>query len=134
MTIATAHGVLPAIVEHARADSPRECCGLLLGTPARIDEAFRAGNADPDPLRRFLVDPRDHFAAIRRARASGRAVVGAYHSHPRGPARPSPTDLAASLDPELLWVIVSLEGGVTVAGFLIRDGRSEPVSLESEGD
>jgi len=56
----------------------------------------------------YLVDPADHFAAIRRARAQGRSVVGAYHSHPRSPAIPSPTDVREAHDPDFVYLIVSL--------------------------
>jgi [CysO sulfur-carrier protein]-S-L-cysteine hydrolase len=96
-----------AMIAHAREDAPLECCGLLLGAPGVVEEAVRARN-----LRRsqtaYLVDPADHFAAIRRARKEGRTIVGAYHSHPRSPAVPSPVDLQEATFPEFLYVIVSL--------------------------
>jgi proteasome lid subunit RPN8/RPN11 len=41
-------------------------------------------------------------------RKEGRTIVGAYHSHPRSPAVPSPVDLREAHDAELLYVIVSL--------------------------
>jgi proteasome lid subunit RPN8/RPN11 len=95
------------MIAHARDEDPLECCGLLLGGPGVIEEAVRARN-----LRRsrtaYLVDPADHFAAIRRARKEGRTIVGAYHSHPRSPAVPSPVDLEEAQYPEFLYVIVSL--------------------------
>ena len=96
-----------AMIAHARDEAPLECCGLLLGAPGVIEEAVRATN-----LRRsrtaYLVDPADHFALIRRARKEGRTIVGAYHSHPRSPAVPSPVDLQEAQYPEFLYVIVSL--------------------------
>ena len=64
-----------AIVAHAREAAPRECCGLLIGLGAQIESAHRARNVDPSSTR-FLIDPHDHFAAIRAARAGGREVVG----------------------------------------------------------
>ena len=76
---------------HAREVWPYECCGLLIGTPATIDAAYRARNADQSRTR-YLVCPEDHFAAIRFARAQGLDVVGAYHSHPAGRPHPSATD------------------------------------------
>ena len=96
-----------AMIAHARDEAPLECCGLLLGAPGVVEEAVRARN-----LRRsrtaYLVDPADHFATIRRARKEGRTIVGAYHSHPRSPAVPSPVDLEEAQFPEFLYVIVSL--------------------------
>ncbi len=96
-----------ALVAHARAAAPLECCGLLLAVNGVIEEAFAARNVRASATT-FLVEPADHFAAIRKARAAGGAVIGAYHSHPRSPAQPSPTDRAEARDARWLHVIVSL--------------------------
>jgi proteasome lid subunit RPN8/RPN11 len=98
-----------AIIAHARDGLPNECCGLLLARDGVIVEAVRARNALDSPTA-YVLDPEDHFAAIRRGRREGLSVVGAYHSHPRSPAVPSPRDVAEAHDPDLLYVIVSLEG------------------------
>jgi proteasome lid subunit RPN8/RPN11 len=37
-------------------------------------------------------------------------ILGVYHSHPRGPAVPSSTDVAEAYYPEWLYVIVGLQG------------------------
>jgi proteasome lid subunit RPN8/RPN11 len=101
--------VLDAIVAHARADAPLECCGLLVGTGDLIEAAHPAGNARRSAVS-FLVEPADHFTAIRVARRQGREVIGAYHSHPNTDAVPSETDIREAHDPALLHVIVSLAG------------------------
>jgi proteasome lid subunit RPN8/RPN11 len=121
-----------AIVDHARADAPLECCGLLIGSPGQVEEACRASNTR-DSTVAFMVDPAAHFAAIRRARAAGFGVVGAYHSHPRSPAVPSATDIRESTDPELLHVIVSLAGPEPVVrAYRIRGGSVNEVQLTVE--
>jgi proteasome lid subunit RPN8/RPN11 len=121
--------VLDAIVRHARDAAPNECCGLLLGKDGRIDEAVRTRNVKESPSA-FQVDPADHFAAIRRARADGRQVLGAYHSHPRSPAEPSPRDIAEAHDDALVHVIVSLaEREPRIAAFRISKGAVDPVAL-----
>ena len=96
-----------AIVAHARAEVPRECCGLLIGTSDEIVEAVRARNLAERPDARYLVDPYDHLRAIRHARARGLEVVGAYHSHTRSSATPSATDAAQGFG-DFLYVIVGL--------------------------
>ena len=73
--------ILDKIVAHAVADLPNECCGLLIGTAEIIEDAARARNTKRSRTR-FQVEPADHFAAIRRARAAGFEIIGAYHSHP----------------------------------------------------
>ncbi len=95
------------IVAHARREAPLECCGLLIATAGLITNAVPARNVAASPTR-FLIDPADHFAAIRAARAAGGTVAGAYHSHPRSPAMPSPSDRRAAPDTPWLHVIVSL--------------------------
>ncbi|MPZ18591.1 MAG: hypothetical protein GEV06_11860 [Luteitalea sp.] len=102
--VSVARQVIERITEHARAEWPNECCGLILGTDERIDEAVPARNLQASSSR-FLVDPADHLAAVRRARATGRRVVGAYHSHPNTPPVPSPRDLEEASYTEFVYLI-----------------------------
>ena len=125
-----AKAVLDAIVDHARREAPRECCGLLVSDGTQIDEAvptrnIREGNT------RYEVDPAAHFALIRRLRGTNRAIAGTYHSHPASSAAPSPTDIAEAYTPEFVYVIVSLRDAARpdVRAFRIAEGRSEPMSL-----
>jgi proteasome lid subunit RPN8/RPN11 len=105
------------IVKHALEEKPNECCGLLIGTVDVVHDVVRARNARKSPTK-FQVAPADHFAAIRKARATGFEVVGAYHSHPNGPSGPSETDRVRLNDPSLVHVIVSLAHGTrTVRAF-----------------
>ena len=119
------------MLAHAREESPRECCGLLVGKGESIVRCVRARNLDAKATR-YLIDPADHFAAIRAARAEALEVIGAYHSHPSSAAVPSPTDVAdANSGSDFLYVIVSL---VTdeVRAYRIEAGRVEPVALSPE--
>ena len=105
--------VVDAVVRHARAEAPLECCGLLIGSTDVVEESYPVRNLRNSRIA-FQVDPAGHFAAIRHARASGLALIGAYHSHPRSPAIPSETDVREANDPDLLHVIVSLSGAEPV--------------------
>src|SRR5690242_13556555 len=99
VTIAAA--AFDALIAHARREAPNECCGLLIGSPSRIDESIAARNVAASPSR-FLIDPSEHIAINRRLRGSSREVVGTYHSHPHSPAEPSPTDVAEAYYPEFV--------------------------------
>jgi len=99
--------VLDAVAAHAAREAPCECCGLLLGSDTTVTEAAAARNIADEPTR-FLIDPQDHIDAIRRARTSGLAVVGFYHSHPHSAAIPSETDRAEATYPDHLYLIVGL--------------------------
>ena len=95
-----------AMLAHAGRDAPCEACGLLIGAGRSVVRAVPTANADTSPTR-YTIPPEAHFAALREARAEGLTVVGAYHSHPRGPAEPSPTDAAAAFS-DFVFVIAGL--------------------------
>jgi proteasome lid subunit RPN8/RPN11 len=123
------HQALEAIIAHARAAAPAECCGMLIGSDASIDEAVRAKNIAESPTR-FLIEPKDHIDARRTARRRGLEVVGFYHSHPHSPAWPSPTDVAEAMDAEAVHLIVSIQGGAADARlFRIERGSASELSL-----
>jgi proteasome lid subunit RPN8/RPN11 len=96
-----------AIIAHAVRDAPCECCGLLIGTQHDVTDVWPARNVADDPLRRYVVDPQDHVRALRHARERGVDVIGAYHSHPRTAAEPSPTDASQAFS-DFFWIIAGL--------------------------
>ena len=117
------------IIAHAFAERPNECCGLLIGDAEIVEAAVPARNVRRSPTK-FQVEPADHFAAIRKARATGREVIGAYHSHPNGPSGPSETDRLRLNDPTMVHVIVSLAHGTrTVRAFRFTDGNFSPLEF-----
>lgn len=119
------------MLAHAREEAPRECCGLLVGRGDSVVRSVRTRNLDPKATR-YLIDPEDHFAAIRGARAEGLEVVGAYHSHPISAAVPSPTDIAeANNGSDFLYVIVSTVGD-DVRVYQIDAGVWQPLALSPE--
>ena len=122
--------VVDAMVAHARAEAPNECCGLLVGGHGTIGECVRTRNLKPGPTA-YLIDPADHFDTIRRTREHGAEILGAYHSHPQSAALPSATDIAEAHSPEFLYVIVSLADTniPEVKGYLISAGNFVAVPL-----
>lgn len=126
ITIPTA--VVSDMLAHARKEAPRECCGLLVGRGPSIVRSVRARNLDVNATR-YLIDPEDHFAAIRSARSEGLDVVGAYHSHPSSTPVPSATDIAeADSGSDFLYVIVSPIGD-DVRAYRIEAGAFTLVEL-----
>jgi [CysO sulfur-carrier protein]-S-L-cysteine hydrolase len=129
-TIEIHSDALAAMIEHARQDAPLECCGLLLGATGRVDESVRTRNVRASETA-YLIDPAEHLAVMKRVRAEGRAVLGAYHSHPRSPAVPSPTDLEEAHYEEFLYVIISVADPAApdVRGYRLNGRNFVPVRL-----
>lgn len=91
----------------AAAATPNEACGLLLGTSSHITKAEPTANVAHDPARHFEIDPAALIAAHRAARDGGPQIVGYFHSHPNGLARPSATDAASASGDGRVWAIVA---------------------------
>jgi proteasome lid subunit RPN8/RPN11 len=56
---------------------------------------------------------------VKKARASGAAIIGCYHSHPEGAPRPSARDLAGAKEEDFLWLIVA---GEALEAFVYLEG------------
>ena len=98
------------MVAHARESAPQECCGLLLGDEDVVRRVLRCRNVHPTPETRYVIDQAQVFEAFRHSRDFDRELVAIYHSHPRSPAYPSPTDRAEAQWPDAAYVLVSLRG------------------------
>jgi proteasome lid subunit RPN8/RPN11 len=132
-SVRIARGLLAELTDRARRALPRECCGLLVGTPSRIDACVATANVDPHPSR-YRVDPAAHIELNRRLRGSGRAVMGVYHSHPRGPAVPSQRDIAEAFYPEFvhLIVVVTPEGVGEIRAYRIEGGAVRELTMAED--
>ncbi|MGA7097987.1 MAG: M67 family metallopeptidase [Acidimicrobiia bacterium] len=97
-----------AILAHATASAPDECCGLLaLDADGRIRFVYPLTNANPSPVT-FTIDPAEHFGAVKHAESNDWEIGGVFHSHPRGPAHPSMIDVRESPGPEWLYIVTDL--------------------------
>jgi len=118
-----------AILEHSHQTRPEECCGLLLGRGDRVVRTYATRNAAQDRRRRFLVEPKDYFDAIREARREALDVLGAYHSHPHSAAIPSATDRAEAFE-DFIFVIVGLGcDPPDLRAWSWADGNFDPVAI-----
>ena len=122
--------VIDEMIEHARAESPLEACGYLAQKDGVITAVFRMKNIDAS-AQHFSLDPAEQFAAVRKMRADGLHMAAVYHSHPASPARPSVEDIRLANDPDLKYLIVSLDHAEPdVKSFIIRGGQVLPDPIE----
>lgn len=106
MVLEISSTLVARLLSDAAASPDVEVCGLLFGSDARIEAAQACANVAEDPARAFEIDPAALFAAHRRARAGGPAVIGCYHSHPNGAAHPSWRDADSAAPDRSVWLIV----------------------------
>jgi proteasome lid subunit RPN8/RPN11 len=105
MEIELTRAAFERISAEAERAFPDEACGILLGRESRIERARPARNVHPKPQTHFEIDPHALIDAHRAARNGGPKVVGYYHSHPAGPARPSDTDRSQATGDGRVWAI-----------------------------
>lgn len=116
-----------AMIEHARAEHPNECCGLLAGLGDRVLRVYHGRNADQSPYT-YRLDPQEQLRFFREIDAAGLDLVGIYHSHTQSAAYPSRTDIAKAYYPDAAYVILSIldpavpAADVEIRAFRIRDG------------
>lgn len=113
----------------ARSAWPRECCGLIEGSPD--NESVRVTALHPMPNiaelpDSFEIDPAAHIALLRTLRGTGREIVGCYHSHPNGRAEPSERDCARASEGDFLWLICAVGTKTATSGIaaFVSTGRS----------
>jgi proteasome lid subunit RPN8/RPN11 len=118
-----ARSLYDEIVEHAIADAPNECCGIVSGDDGAAVKVYRARNKLNSPFS-FEIHEQDLIRIFQDAEAAGHELRAIYHSHTRSAPEPSLTDIKfAALWPGILWIIVGLaDGAPDVRTWVIRDG------------
>ncbi len=96
--------LLEQILAHARAEAPREACGVLTWDGANGAVYHPCRNAAPGN-EHFQLDPEDWVTA-----EDAGMVLGIVHSHPGGTTNPSPADTRACNRSGVPWWIFTLDG------------------------
>ncbi|MCA1683262.1 MAG: M67 family metallopeptidase [Actinobacteria bacterium] len=118
------------IVAHARAEAPKEACGLVAGSGASASRVIRCANAHDAPVTRYAIAPAEQLRAFRDMEAKGEELVAIYHSHPVTQPYPSSTDRAEAHYPDAFYILVSLwDGPPELRAYRIRDGWVRAVEL-----
>ena len=114
------------LLDHAREEAPNEVCGLIAFRDG-VAERYLPGENTLESPYRFELRPNDPADFFLEDEGYDLAV---FHSHPETAPRPSRTDI----ENIGLWegrpcLILGLASG-ELAGWLIQDGRVEPLSVE----
>ncbi len=126
--------LLDELVEHARAEAPDECCGMIAALDGRAVAVHRATNTAHSPLR-YEMDGKEQYALQSAIEDAGQELGAIYHSHTRSAPTPSQTDINLAFYPESLYVIVGVkddepevrawrivEGQVSEAELVVEEG------------
>jgi proteasome lid subunit RPN8/RPN11 len=127
-------GVLTtALWAHAERDAPRECVGVIGGTvhgpEFRGVALYPLPNISARPESEYLADPGRLLRALKAMDAEGLSLIALYHSHPAGPAWPSPTDARLARYP-VPYVIADVSSRV-LAAFRLPAGDPVPIAQGS---
>jgi proteasome lid subunit RPN8/RPN11 len=111
------------IVDHARAEAPNECCGMIASVDGRAVAVHRVRNSAASPLR-YEMDGMEQYRVQTAIEDAGHQLGAIYHSHTRSDPYPSQTDINLAFYPESLYVIVGVKGSEPdVRAWTILDGQ-----------
>ncbi len=114
---------------------PNESCGLLAGIirdgVKTVTQIFYLRNIDESP-EHFSMDVNEQFKAISQIRKSNLELIGNFHSHPSTPSRPSAEDIRLAFEPNLSYVIISLQDREhpVINSFNMKGGIAEKDQLQ----
>jgi proteasome lid subunit RPN8/RPN11 len=119
------------IIAHARAEAPRECCGIIAGRGGVPFRLYRTTNVAPGNSL-YEIDPAELIELeFRELPSQDAEIIAIYHSHPASEAYPSATDRELAFWPQAVYLICSLAEPErpVVRGFRLRDGVVAEVVL-----
>lgn len=98
-----------AMITYVSSLVPEEACGLLIGNSEYVTDVISISNQLHSPVR-FVMDPLELLRALQRVDLEDKQLIAAFHSHPKGPCHPSPSDVAEFLYPGVYTIILSPRG------------------------
>jgi proteasome lid subunit RPN8/RPN11 len=95
------------MIEHAKRESPLECCGILGGKEKAVQKAFELRNVERSPVR-YSMSPQDQIRVFDEMEKDSMEMIAIYHSHPHTIPFPSETDVRLAFYPDVSSIIISL--------------------------
>ena len=106
------------IINNARKNYPKECCGLLIGymedNKLICKVSISTKNIAANPYLFFEIDPQEIINIQKLYRKNKMSIIGHYHSHPDSPlgTKPSQRDIRSIHDANMCWIIVGIRDKV----------------------
>ena len=125
---------LDQVADHAQQSAPQECCGILLCADdvlSLVNRVLPAKNAEKEnPEKGYVLDHKTHLKAVEMEASGDACIVGYYHSHPAGRARPSRRDVEQAIDGVTYLIAGMADGQLEHAAWRLEDGDLIPEPLE----
>jgi len=120
------------MIVHAKQVYPEEACGLLTGRDGRATRFVPLKNVLRSETA-YEIDPAIFAATLRSIRDAAEELIAIFHSHPRGQANPSKSDLERAAYADVAHVIVSLAiwERPEIRAFRIIDGHDYEIELHA---
>jgi len=108
-----------------------EICGFIGSKNGLPTSCYPIQNIAEHPEQRFLFDPAQQIAAMKKMRRADEDLFAIYHSHPKAPATPSNTDLELAAYPEAIYLIISLniKGVLEMRAFKINRKIAKEIAI-----
>ena len=100
--------IFQGIVEHAKRESPLECCGILSGKQKTVQKVFELKNMEESPIQ-YSMSPQDQMKVFEEIDRESMEMIAIYHSHPHTIPFPSETDVKLAFYPDISSIIISLK-------------------------
>jgi len=115
--------------DHVAGSFPEEACGLVAGKGLVVNDIYPITNITHSESR-FVMDPKEQYAAFKKIDNTNLELLGIYHSHPVGPDFPSLIDVRSFSYPGVFYLIWSkIKEDWQIRGFEIGTNVPEEVLL-----
>ncbi len=113
------------MLNEAQQGKDKEICGLLAIDRNRELQLYPIKNIAELPQCHYLMDPKQQIHAFKSMRERNESLFGIYHSHPKGPAYPSATDIRDAHYADCIYFIISMniKGVLELGAFKIIDNQ-----------
>ena len=126
-----ARNLVQEMLDHALAEAPNECCGVVASRDGQAVRVYPAENVHASPLR-YEISSEELLRIYMEIEDQGCELGAIYHSHTRSRPFPSQTDVNLARGwPDQIYVIIGLAGEQPeFPAYTIRDGQVADAELE----
>ncbi|MEZ4606131.1 MAG: M67 family metallopeptidase [Deinococcales bacterium] len=120
------------LILEAKKHYPYECVGLIFSDASYSDHIasryLALNNIAPEPKKHYNADPSQLLTALTEADDRQEKLIAIYHSHPKGPATPSASDLKHAHYPVIYLIILPLTA--EIFAYTLRDEVFTEVKIQ----